>query len=105
MEENQLCELIGPMLPASLLCVSHTVELSPATPRMSDVLSVLASAAPPSSCRLMPVASIMESILLIVGLPLLLLPSVFPNIIVFSKEPSLDVPEIGQLQFCHMSLQ
>lgn len=62
-----------------------------ATQQMSDVHGVLSSRTLLSSCRLMPRASFMESLHLIFGLPLSLLPSIFPNSIVFSKEPHLPM--------------
>lgn len=48
-----------------------------------------------------PVASFTESVRLIFGLPLFLLPSVFPAYSLFRRPlPSCDVPEIGQLRLC-----
>ena len=59
-----------------------------ATLRMSDLHNILFSASLLSFCKLRPMASFMEPIHLIIGLPLSLPPSVFPSII-FSKEPCL----------------
>lgn len=69
-----------------------------ATQRMSDVHGVLSSRTLLSSCRLMPRASFMESLHLIFGLPLSLLPSIFsPQYCLFQRtQSSHDVPEIGQ---------
>lgn len=69
---------------------------------MNDIHNVLSSAAQLSSCRLMSVASFMESIHLLFGLlAFFLLPSIFP-VLPFLKNLSFhDVPEVGQLQFCH----
>ena len=53
------------------------------------VHSVLSSAALPSFCRLIPIAFFKMSMLLIFGLSLFLLPSIFPSIIVSPKEPCL----------------
>ena len=53
---------------------------------MSDVHNDLSSPALLCSYRLMPMASLMESIHFIFGLPVCQLPSNFPTIIVFSKE-------------------
>ena len=74
----------------------------PATLWMSDVHSVLSSAAPLSSCRLRPVACFMESSHLILGLPLFLLPLLLPALLSFPKNlPSHDAPKAGQPQFYH----
>lgn len=70
------------------VCVCYMLLV---TLRMSGVLSVLSSAALLSSCRLMSVVSVMESVHLIFGFPLFQPPFIFPNIIVFSKEPCLLV--------------
>ena len=68
------------------------------TSGMSDVGNVLSSAALLSSYSLVPVASLMDSTHLVFGLPLFLLPSVFPALLCFPKNPtSHDMPEIGQL--------
>ena len=48
------------------------------------VVFTMSSEAPPRSCRPTPVALSMDSIHLVFGLPLFLLPSIFPSIIVFS---------------------
>ena len=56
---------------------------------MGDVHNVLSSSALLSSGMLIFKAYFMESIPLLFGLPLFLLPSTFPSIIVFLKEPCL----------------
>ena len=69
----------------------HAIKLSltPGSLWTSDVHNVLSSTALLSFCKLMTVASLMESIHLIFALPLFLLPSTFPSITVFSKESCL----------------
>lgn len=59
-----------------------------------------------SSSKLKPVASFKESIRLIVGLLLFLLPSNFPSVTAFSAEslPSPDVPNVRQPPFRHFGL-
>lgn len=73
----------------SSVCVLCTIESAP-TPGdpmnewcpQCPVLSSLLR-----SCRRVPLTSFMESVPLILGLPLFLLSSVFPSIIISSKEP------------------
>ena len=57
-----------------------------ATLRVSNLQNGLSSTALVSSCKLKPLASFRESIHLIFGLPLFLLPSTFPSMIVFLKK-------------------
>ena len=53
------------------------------------------------SCKLKPMVSFRESIDLVFGLPLFLLPSTIPSIIVFSREPCLLMmcPKYDNLSF------
>ena len=69
------------------MCVLHAIESAPIPGNpMSAVHSVLSLTAFLSTCRLMPLASLMESIHLTFGPPFFLLSPVFPDIIVFPKE-------------------
>lgn len=70
------------------------------TLRMRDVHNVLSSTALLSSCRLVSMASSMESTHLIPSL-LFLLPSISPqHYCLFQRTfPSHDVPKVGQLRF------
>ena len=66
---------------------------------MSDVHNVLSSRALLSPCRLMPMASCMELAHLTLGRPPSMSPSIFPSIVVFSKEPCLLVMCLNQDSF------
>ena len=58
-----------------------------------------------SLLKLMSIESVMPSIHLILCHPLILLPSVFPSIRVFSNELVLRVPTVLELQLQHQSFQ
>ena len=67
---------------------------------MNNLQHVLFSTALLTCCKLQPVVSFMESIHLVFGLPLLLLPFTFPSIIVCSRAvvPNLGPPDVLGLQ-------
>ena len=69
-------------------CVLHAIEWTPA---LGDSMNVWCLQCPVllTSCILIPKASFMDSVNLIFGLSLFLLPLIFHSIVVFSEEPWL----------------
>ena len=73
----------------AICCVVMFLWLMVSSLWMSDLQNVLSSTALLSSYSLKPVVSFRRSVSLIFGLPLFLLPSTFPSIIIFSRESSV----------------
>ena len=78
------------VLPASVQ-FSHSVVSDSATPRIAARQASLSITNSQSSLRLTSIESVMPSSHLILGRPLLLLPSISPSIKVFSNESTLHM--------------
>ena len=89
-ETESTLRVLPRFISARTLCV-HYVPWSwlqlLATLRMSGVHTVLSSTALLSSCGRPPMASVEESVYLVLGLPLLLPPLFFPAVLSFPKSP------------------
>lgn len=79
----------------------HLISSDSCRPCGWEMLRVLSPAALLSSCRLLPTASSMKSVHLLVHPPPFLLLSIFPALLSFQEsQPSQNAPEVGQVQSC-----
>merc|ERR1719295_1363064 len=101
----KLCICFGFCLSSKWFCLSSVQLLSHvqlfATPWTAARQASLSIANSQSSCKLMSIESVMLSNHLILCHPLLLLPSIFPSIRIFSSESALHIrwPKYWSLSF------